>query len=326
MTKIGIMSFAHLHADGYAPCLKALPGAELAAIWDDDPERGHRAAERHETAFEPDLGAFLASDIQGVIITSENAKHRTLTEQAAAAGKWVLSEKPLATTIEGAQAMIDVCRNAGVGLGTAFPCRYAQPLVEVKNQIQNGDLGTVYAATCTNHGRFPGGWFAVGDLAGGGATMDHTVHVVDLLRWMLEKEFTRVYCENGRLLGRDTDLDDIGVLHLENEDGFVASHIASWSRPASFPTWGDVTIEFIGEKGTVRVDGFRQKIDVYDDGRMRMEWAHWGANPDQRLVADFVAAVAERREPAITGYDGLKALEVTVAAYESTRTGQMTAV
>lgn len=323
MAKIGIMSFAHMHAYSYAACLNELQDVEFAAIWDDDAERGKAAADRYCTRFVSDLDEFLALDLEGVIITSENVRHRPLTEKAAAAGKWVLSEKPLAPNVEDARIMIDVCRAAKVGLGTAFPCRYVPSLQAVKEEIAEGRFGAIYAASCTNNGQFPGGWFAQKALAGGGATMDHTVHVVDLLRWMLDKEFTKVFCQNGHLLGRDTDLDDVGCLQMEMEGGVIVSHIASWNRPASFPTWGDVTIEFIGEKGVVWVDAFNQKLNVYNDAAMRVQWPYWGGNPDLGLVADFVSAVAERREPSITGHDGLKAVEVTVAAYQSAESGQV---
>lgn len=326
MAKIGIMSFAHMHAYSYAACLNQLEGAEFTAVWDDVPKRGREAAQQFGTTFIKDLDKFLASDIEGVIITSENVKHRAMVEKAAAAGKWILCEKPLAPNVADAKAIIAACKKAKVGLGTAFPCRYAQTLMAVKDQIASGRLGELYAASCTNHGQFPGGWFAQEEWAGGGATMDHTVHVADVMRWMTGREFTKVYCENGTLLHKGLKTDDLGSLHLEMEGGLVVHHLASWSRSRSFPTWGDVTIEIIAEKGVVRVDAFNQKLDVYNDDAMRAEWAGWGDNPDLGLVKDFVDAVAECREPAVTGLDGLRAVEVTVAAYKSVKSGKMVAV
>ena len=326
MAKIGILSFAHVHAPSYASCLTELSEAELAAVWDDNARRGRAAAKAHGARFIGDLDAFLATDIAGVVITAENVRHRELVERAAAAGKWILCEKPLATTVQDAKAMIAACKKAKVGLGTAFPCRYIPAVAAVKEQIAAGRYGDIIAGTCTNNGQFPGGWFAKELLSGGGATMDHTVHVADLLRWMLGKEFTKVYCENGRLLRTGIDTDDIGCLHLEMEGGAMISHIASWSRPGNFPTWGDVTMELIGEKGVVTVDGFKQKLNVYDEDAVKAEWAYWGDNPDLALIRDFVSAVDERREPTITGYDGLKAVEVTEAAYRSAASGRAVAV
>ncbi|MBM3289984.1 MAG: Gfo/Idh/MocA family oxidoreductase [Candidatus Hydrogenedentes bacterium] len=324
--KLGIMSFAHMHAYSYAASIAQVDGVELASVWDDDPARGMAAAEQNGAAFIADQAAFLKSDIDGVIICSENVKHRAMVEAAARAKKWILCEKPLATTIEDAQAMIDVCKKEGVGLGTAFPCRHVPPLVAVKDEIADGKYGAIYAATCTNNGSYPGGWFADEALSGGGATMDHTVHVADVLRWMLGKEFTHVYCENGNLVRPGIGTDDFGSLHLEMEGGIKISHVASWNRAKSFPTWGDVTMEIIGEKGVVTVDAFNQKIDLYNDDAMRTQWVGWGDNCDIGLVRDLADAIRERRDPAATGVDGLRAVEVTVAAYRSAKSKQRVAV
>ena len=247
MIKIGIMSFAHMHANSYAACLNALPGAALAALWDDD--QPANLAKTFGAPFIADMNAFLKEDLDGVIITSENVKHRAMVEAAAAAGKWILCEKPLAPNVQDARAMIAACKKARVGLGTAFPCRYALPLLEAKAQLDSGAYGAVYAVACTNHGQAPGGWFTDEALSGGGATMDHTVHVADLLRWMLGREFTSVYCELGNQLHRNTlKTDDLGSLNLEMEGGIQVSHLASWSRPG-LPHPGRCYAEIICEGG-----------------------------------------------------------------------------
>jgi len=324
MAKIGIMSFAHMHAYSYAQCLTQLPGVEFTAVWDDDAKRGKKAAKQFNTRFIAGVDKFLDSGVDGVIITSENMKHRAMAEKAAAAGKWILCEKPLAATVEDAKAIVNACKKARVGLGTAFPCRYVPTLKTACARIQAGEFGEILAATCTNHGSFPGGWFADGALAGGGATMDHTVHVADALRWMLQREFTKVYCELGNQLHKgQIKTDDLGSLHLEMEGGIQIQHLASWSRPKSFPAWGDVTFEIIGAKGVLTIDAFNQKLDVYSDAAMKAEWAFWGDNPDLGLVRDFAEAVDARREPSVTGLDGLRAVEVTVAAYKSAKAGRM---
>ena len=327
MTKIGIMSFAHMHAHSYAGCLNRLPGVELAALWDDDVKRGKSMAKEFNAPFVKEMDKFLASGLNGVIVTSENEKHRAMVEAAAANGLWILCEKPLAPNVKDAKAMVKACDKAGVGLGTAFPCRYALPVMAAKDLLDSGAYGEIYSVACTNHGQSPGGWFADEALSGGGATMDHTVHVADLLRWMLGKEFTQVYCELGNQLHKKTlKTDDLGSLHLEMEGGVQVSHIASWSRPGSYPTWGDVTMEFICEKGVLNVDAFNQKITVYDDKAMRAVWAPWGDNSDLGLILDFVSAVREKRKPTITGEDGLRATEVTAAAYKAFKTKKTVAI
>lgn len=325
MVNIGIMSFAHMHAYSYAGCLNAHPGAKLAGIWDDDATRGKAMAKTFKTKFIAKQSDFFAA-VDGVIICSENIKHRPMVEAAAAAGKWILCEKPLATTIADAKAMIAACKKAKVGLGTAFPCRFALPLMALKQQFDSGALGQVYAMTCTNNGAFPGGWFADEKQSGGGATMDHTVHVADVLRWLTGKEFTSVYAEVGKQVRPKIKTDDMGVLHLEMEGGIKVSHIASWNRAKTFPTWGDVTMQIVAENAVLDVDAFNQKVTVFSDKENKVEWASYGDNPDMGLVDDFVRAVAERRSPSVTGEDGLRAVEVTVAAYKSAKAKKAVAV
>src|SRR5438094_400261 len=121
---------------------------------------------------------------------------------------------------------------------------YAQSLRELPDAelmaIADGAIGEVLAVKGTNHGSLPPGWLTDPALAGGGAVMDHTVHVADLLRWILEREFVSVYAEIDTLLHPGLPVDDCGTLLLEMEGGVFASLDPSWSRPRTFPTWGDV--------------------------------------------------------------------------------------
>ncbi len=326
MIRIGIMSFAHVHAQSYAACLDKIPDAQLAAIWDDKPARGRRAARENGVPFFKKLDEFLASGLQGVIVCSENAAHRAHVEAAARAGLGVLCEKPIATTLTDARAMIAACAQAKVPLGIAFPCRFATPLLETRERLRRGEIGKLLAAACTNNGQYPGGWFADPAQSGGGAVMDHTVHVADALRWITGSEFARVYCACGNKIHEGLGTDDVGSLQLEMKNGALITHVASWDRPESFPTWGDLTLDLTGSKGSLRVDAFRQKIDVYSDALGKGAWAGWGDDANLALVRDFVASIRKGRAPAATGNDGLRALEVTLAAYRSAQSGKPVAL
>ncbi|HIC88299.1 MAG TPA: Gfo/Idh/MocA family oxidoreductase [Anaerolineae bacterium] len=321
--KIGMLSFAHMHAGSYASCLQQLPDVKLAGIWDENQDRGIEMAKRFGSRYYADHETLLVEDdIAGVIVCAANVDHRWLTEAAAAAGKHVLCEKPLATSLEDAHAMIRACDEAGVILQTAFPVRFSPPVQEVQHMIAAGKIGPVLAAKTTNHGRMPGGWFIDPEKSGGGAVIDHTVHVVDLLRWILDQEVVEVYAEVGTLLHPGLPVDDAGLLHLRFESGFFATLDASWSRPSIFPTWGDVTMEIIGRDGVIHLDAFAQNVNLYSQVDQQVAWVNWGSNMDLGLVRSFVDAIAENKPPLITGYDGLKALEVALAAYRSAQTGQ----
>lgn len=319
---IGILSFAHGHANSYAEALHHLPGVKLVGVWDEDPARGQKAATANNTQWYPDAEALLATGLDGVIICSANAHHKPLVLQAAGRTQAILCEKPIATTLADARAMIDACDRAGTRLMIAFPVRYAPSVQHLKALLDRGDLGNIYATKCTNHGSMPGGWFIDPQLAGGGAVVDHTVHVIDLLRWFWGCEVTEVYAEVGvDLLHTDLKIDDVGLLSFKLSNGVYGTLDTSWSRPASYPTWGDVKIEVVGEKGAVRVDAFRQQLLVASDTWQKSRWVNFGSDMDAGLVTDFVEMIRSGHGPSITGEDGLKALEVALAAYQSAQSG-----
>ncbi|MCZ7541001.1 MAG: Gfo/Idh/MocA family oxidoreductase [Anaerolineae bacterium] len=324
--RCAIMSFAHVHAEGYLHNLQANPAVEFIGFADEDADRGRHFAKQTGARWFPTYEALLAEKPDGVIICSENAHHRALAEMAATAGVHILSEKPLATTPEDARAMVAVCERAGVTLMTAFPMRFSAPTIEARKVLDSGALGTVYGCNTTNQGQlprlhsaYPRGWFTDPALAGGGAATDHVVHVADLLRWYFQSEVTEVYAELNHIFYQEpgVNVETGGLVLLTFANGAFASIDCSWSKPPHYPTWGGLTMELVGEGGLVIVDPFRQVMSVYAQGASRPAWTYWGSNANQAMVDEFVAAVQERRAPAVTGHDGLKAAEIVAAVYRS---------
>lgn len=323
--KIGLVSFAHMHALSYANALNTL-GVGVAGIYDDDAGRGQEMAAQFGTRFFGDLDALLGEGLDGVIVCSENARHRAHVEAAAGRVRVILCEKPISTTVEDAEAMMAACERAGTKLQIAFPVRFAPPVQRLKELLTSGSLGRLISAKCTNHGRMPGGWFLEHEHAGGGAVIDHTVHVIDVLRWALQAEVTEVYAEVGYGLLHDTPVDDAGMLSFRLSNGMYGTLDTSWSRPDNYATWGDVTIEILGERGLVRVDAFKQALTLTSAPARKTEWVGWGSDADLGLVRDFLETVQTGREPTITGTDGLRALEVALAAYRSAEAKQPVAL
>ena len=315
--KIGMMSFAHMHAGSYAHSISQRQDTEMVGIADAEPARAEEMARRFGTQAFPSYEALLDSPgLDAVVVCSENIRHRQLTEMAAAAGKHVLCEKPIATTVEDAAAMIAACKSAGVQLMTAFPCRYSPVMQRMKAALETGEAGRILAMRGTNRGRNPGGWFVDKALSGGGATMDHTVHVTDLMRWILKDEVREVYAEISNEIGHQ-QFDDVGFLSLTFRGGVFATLDASWSRPKAFPTWGDVTLDVITDRGTLSMDMFSQNLVLYSDRTDSVQWINWGGDMDDGLVGAFAHAIAHQEPVPITGEDGLRAAEVAIAAYRS---------
>jgi len=320
--KIAVLSFAHMHAYSYANALSQIDGAQLAAVWDSDASRGAKAAEQFHAEFYADINDVLRKDdIEAVIVCSENVYHRQLVEAAAKAGKHVLCEKPLATTVADAEAMLEVCERHHVKLQTAFPIRYSTPVLRVKQQIDSGSLGRILTITGTNRGQNPGGWFVDPRLSGGGAVFDHTVHVIDIMRWYTGSEVREVYAEVDTRF-TDVNIDDCGLLTLTFANGVIASHDPSWSRPKTNPTWGDVTLRVIGTDGVVSVDAFAQALWHWDDVSHSVRQVAWGDDADAQMIQGFIQCIREDTTPLATGWDGLKAVEVALAAYASAKAGQ----
>ncbi len=321
---IALMSFAHLHAESYLPRLLADPSVQVVGAADDDAARGQAGAAKFGVPYFDSYEALLAQRPEAVLVCSENARHRAHVELAAAAGAHVLCEKPLAPTSADAQAMVAACQRAGVTLMTAFPMRYSTPLLEVKARLDAGDLGRVYSFAATNQGRLPASrpWFVDPALSGGGAVMDHTVHVADVLRWYLASEVVEVYAVTTSLLYPHLPVETGGLLSLSFANGVFATLDCSWSRPPYYVAWGNVAFEMITDRGAVLVDAFRQNLTVYRHDLQRPNAAHWGSDADQAMLADFLGAVREARPPRVTGLDGLRATEVVEAAYASARSGQ----
>ena len=318
--RVGLVSFAHVHAPSLAATLGTLEQVEFTGIHDEDEKRGRAAASTHGTRWHPTLDGLLGAS-QAIVIASTNIDHRRYTEAAAKAHVHVLCEKPLATTTADAKAMIDVCRAAGVQLGNALPVRGSPAVMALKEAIASGSLGRIRAVRATNPGQYPGSWFGDKRLAGGGAAMDHTVHAADAIRWLLDDEFTRVQAEIGSFI-YGLDVEDCGVLTCDLAGGAFVSIDCSWSRPQAFPTWGGVTLHVVGEKATVDIDVFRQALTHYDDTSGHTRLLGWGDDLTARMVANFVDAVLAGRPVPISGEDGLRALEVVIAAYRSAEVGR----
>lgn len=317
MTRIGILSSAHMHAAAYVQALASMPEVELVGIFDDDQDRGQSFARQHAVPWCKDLDQLL-SDVDATIVCAENARHRFFVEHSARASRPILCEKPLATTVEDATAMLSAVQSAGVALYMALPVRFAPGFGQLLEAVRGSHIGRVLAMVGTNHGYMPPGWFLDPAQSGGGAIMDHTPHVLDLMRMVSQSEVVEVYAEVASRI-RQKPIDDCGILSLEFANGTFATLDPSWSRLDGFPTWGDVTLEVVGSQGVLTFDALKQHLDLYRAEVPSHRHLGFGDNMDAALVAAFLEAVTTGTPPPLLaqGVDGLRALEVAIAAYRS---------
>lgn len=320
--RLGILGVAHGHVHSYIAACRTLPGIEIVGLYDRDLQVGQAVSERHTIPLLPDVQSLLDHHLDGVIVCSENTHHARLVLQAAGQTPYILCEKPIATSEADAIAMIQRCRDTRTHLQIAFPVRFMPPIQHLKAQLDAHELGEIYAVKCTNHGGNPSGWFKDPALSGGGAVMDHTVHMIDIVRWLWQTEVAEVYAEVGvGLLHPDLPIDDVGLLSFRLSNGVYGTLDTSWSRPTAYPAGYDVKIEVVGQRGTITVDALRQHLHVSSTHWGKSRHVAWGSDMDLGLIADFVDCIRTRRTPNITGEDGLAALQVALAAYASAQSG-----
>ncbi|OPH56418.1 dehydrogenase [Paenibacillus ferrarius] len=320
--KVGMISFAHGHAFSYFHALHSLPEVELVGIADPLKSRVDTLLNQYPLSYYEDYRELLAADIDAVVICSENVYHAEITIEAAKRGKHILCEKPLGITTDEMQAMLSACQENNVQLMTAFPCRYLAAVVQAKKAVENGEIGEIVAIKGTNRGTFPGGWFVDPKLSGGGALLDHTVHVMDLMNWFTGSQVKEVYAYAAALFHENLEVDDAGMIHVKFASGAFGVLDTSWSRTAPFPTWGDVTMEIIGTKGVISVDGLAQKNELYSSAAGKGQWDYWGDNMDAYMIQAFVRALLSGEAVPISGEDGLRSAAVALAGYRSIQEGQ----
>src|SRR5699024_8324115 len=151
---------------------------ESTAVRDANQAHGKEVATQYRVQFYEDLHTLSKSDIEEVIVCSENASHNEHELMAVKHKKHIVCEKALASEIYDENEMIEACEVNDVILQVAYPVRFIPAVKKAKEMIEEGKIGEVIAVNATNHGLMPGGWFVEKELSGGGSATDHIVHIM----------------------------------------------------------------------------------------------------------------------------------------------------
>lgn len=314
--RVGFLGTRHVHATGYAHTLRQLGCEIVAAVEADTSAAGEWRSASYELSLTTEE---LFERCDALVVAGTNVERTPHTLEAARAGLPVLTEKPLAVDRDELELLQQGASDAA--LMVALPLRFSLALQAAKRTIDAGGIGTPLAARGTNHGQYPGGWFGDRTLAGGGAVMDHTIHVTDALCWLMSDRVERVYAEAASLM-HELPVEDCGVLTLEFESGLFASLDASWSRPASFHTWGDAWIEVVGSEGRLIVDPLARHLNLYDDQQAKLVTTPYGDDMNRTMLEAFVAFATSGGDAPVTLAEGAHGTQVTLAALQSARISQ----
>ena len=245
MLSWGIAGCGWVARDYAAPAIVASANGRLDALYDPDPASLAATQKLFPAAATQDLAEFLATPgLNAVYIATPNHAHRALVEAAAAAGLDVLCEKPMATTLADARAMVDACTRAGVRYGTAFDQRHHPAHQHLRTLIAGGKLGTVTAirivyacwlpATWAPDATSTDNWRIDPARAGGGALMDLAPHGLDLSAYLLDEPLSRV-AAMGQARVQDYAVEDGALLMAQSRSGVLVQLHVAYNMPDALP-------------------------------------------------------------------------------------------
>lgn len=332
--RIGIIGSGYMGRT-YAECLAHYnSGTRLVAV-----AGGTRAAPLaadYGIAAESSVDNLLQrSDIDAVIITSPQLAHREHTIAAARAGKHVMVEKPMATSVSDCRDMIDACRSAGVALSVIKPWRYRGATRGLYRALHEDDrIGPPRMLSLWWHyprRPFVGkDWFR--DPKQGGFFLDAGCHCFDYLRWIARSEPTRLYASL-TTFGESHATPQSSMTQITFANGILAQLWLSYEVPP--PGWEntDFRARVVGERGELDAHGYGA-LQLGANGGWETLYVQppidYVNKPMERnrleaffdMTQDFIDAVAEGRQPPVSGEDGLAAVAMVEAGYRSQEQGQ----
>jgi len=341
---VGILGVAHGHVSMYAARWREDPalGVRVAAAWDRDPARAAAFAQPHEIAVCESPAALLARpDIRAVVIGAETSLHAELVETAAAAGKAIVLQKPLALTLEEADRIVRAVDRARVPFTLAWQMRVDPHNLRMKELLADGRFGRIYMVRRRHclptqlWKNFDQSWHVQPEF-NRDIFADDAAHAVDFIYWLLGMPVS-VVAELGSLLNPRIPNDN-GIAIYRYADGTFAEVSCSFAAVA-----GENTAEIVCEKGTI-VGNYGDLVSCMiprPPGGIQLKWAMAGdagwtpsGLPDilsqgvriSGLAAPLADFLHGRRPPIATAAEGRAVLKMTLACYDSAAQGKRIAL
>lgn len=324
-------------SNAHIPVLMALEGVEIRAVCDINPERAQKAAERTGAEVCRDFGELIArKDIDVVHVLTPHYLHAPLAIAALEYGKHVITEKPMATTLEDARAMVRAARESTARLGVIFQNRYNPASIELKRLVASPEAGKFIGARAIVcwHREVPyynmSGWRGFMATEGGGTLINQSIHTLDLLTYVSGRRFTKV---RGHV---STDVLDYAV-EVETSCHAVAEYEGG-ARAVMYVTNDYVTdapivLEMACENKVWQIEG--DKLYDVTGGKREMlldgappavsDKAYWGSGHAAEL-SDFYDCLRTGRKFMLENGEAYTALNLVKAIQESSATGKWVAL
>lgn len=323
----------------HARAIQSIEGAQLVGVASRNVENARRFAQEHNIPVVAATAEELAQhpQIDAIAITTPSALHREPALATIRAGKHLMIEKPIDSTLEGTDEILAAAEKAGVLVGSIFQARFGDGAKALKAAIDAGRFGRlVLCSAYVKWHRAPSyytGWKGKLALDGGGAVINQAIHAVDLLQWFAGLP-SEVFAWTTRCVHRNIESEDTACAALRFPNGALGTIEAS---TATWPGWSR-RVEICGELGSAAMEDddiarweFRDARPEDEAIRNMRESGAMGSGASApmsirfeghlRQFEDFVAAIRENRPPLIDGHEARKAVALVRAIYESAERG-----
>ena len=317
---IGAGTMGTVHSEIYA----AMPGIEFLGIVDAQWERAQALATRLGTTAYASYEEMVVEDPDVVDICVPTPFHKDYITRTARAGKHVISEKPLALSAQDANEAIQACKENGVRLFVGQVVRFFPEYRKLYDLVQSGRLGDIGTVRTFRGGSFPNAWndWYANEHLSGTLVVDLMIHDFDFLCWCFG-EVDHVFAK--QLLRHEANRLDHAFATLRFKNGVIAHVEGSWATPSGFRT----EVEMAGSKGLAHHNS-QESVPIHLQERrggstesvVEVPESPLQHSPYYEELAHFIECIRENKRCVVEPEDALRALQISLAAVESARTGQ----
>jgi UDP-N-acetyl-2-amino-2-deoxyglucuronate dehydrogenase len=315
----------------HAISIKTNPNLELVSLCDIKKDRVEQAVLKYGgTPYTDYIEMFKHAKLDAVHICTPHYLHAPMTISAASYGIHVLTEKPMAIQVSDAKAMIEACEKHHVRLGVIFQNRYNKGARFLKDRLESGKLGKIYAAKCSvtwdrsDAYYMRSDWKGTWDKEGGGAVIDQAIHTLDLMRWFINQPIEYIDASIANRVHEKIDVEDTAEGMIKFKNGVMGSfHVINY-----YTTDSPITIELHCEFGFVKyTDGLTEiiyhdtsKEVVGPDPREKLDYGdvkqYWGVS-HVKQINQFYDALIQDTPVDIDGREALITQHIVNAIYDS---------
>jgi len=288
----------------HARVYKELESTELVAICDVNAERAKAIADQYSVkAYTSSARMLKNPEIQAVSICTWSTMLAKEALKALHAGRHVLVEKPMATNTSQAEALLKAAEEKGLHLTVGFLMRFIPGLQQIREAVASKKIGDLVSASAKRVSQWPE---RIGDV---GVVKDTAIHDIDVMRYISGQEAVSVYAKTGNM--RHRQFEDYAQIMLAYEHGGSAFIESNWLTP-----YKTRTLTVTGTDAIMRLDYITQELWI-ENAKENLQPRTTFQEPLKMELQHFADCILEKKKPIVTGVDGLKALEIAIAALKS---------